>query len=263
MRKGDVGNGHVQDLHDRRQHDANGDQAALQWRALRRRSSHRRRSTPSASATAGTSIHASAERTKPGNGRSRPVSIATKVLIPVRRTGSPPFETTAMRTGMRCTILTQFPVAFCGGMIEKLGAGGLADTFHGAVPLPVRIGVDADPRGLPHGHVGEVGFLEVGFDPDAPTGDHAHDRVSGGHVLAQVRDPAGDAGEWRPDGCAIKIERRIIERRPGLERPCVARDRNVRIATESGADLGQLVLDDGESEPRHFHGVTGLVERRL
>ena len=36
-------------------------------------------------------------------------------LIPTRSGGSPSRHCTEVRSGMRCTTLTQLPVAFCGG----------------------------------------------------------------------------------------------------------------------------------------------------
>src|SRR5262249_57851062 len=48
-----------------------------------------------------------------------PVSMSTTTLIPARRTGSPGFWSTRMRTGTRCTTFTQLPLAFCAGRIEN------------------------------------------------------------------------------------------------------------------------------------------------
>src|SRR5476649_1935940 len=47
--------------------------------------------------------------------RRWPVSISMVVLMPTRSGGSPAWHSTEVRIGMRCTTLTQLPVAFCGG----------------------------------------------------------------------------------------------------------------------------------------------------
>ena len=44
--------------------------------------------------------------------RSRLVSIDTVTVIPARKGGMPSVWVTEKRTGMRCTTLTQFPLAF-------------------------------------------------------------------------------------------------------------------------------------------------------
>ena len=44
-----------------------------------------------------------------------PVETSTVVLMPTRSGGSPSRQATERRTGIRCTTLTQLPLAFCGG----------------------------------------------------------------------------------------------------------------------------------------------------
>ena len=67
-----------------------------------------------------------------------PVSISTLTLMPVRsRCVSSPLSK-AMRTGTRCTTLTQLPLAFCAGRIENCEpVPGLTAT---TVPLKVWLG---------------------------------------------------------------------------------------------------------------------------
>src|SRR5215471_13361452 len=48
-----------------------------------------------------------------------PVSISTTALMPARSVGPFALSSIARRTGMRCTILTQLPVAFCAGRTEN------------------------------------------------------------------------------------------------------------------------------------------------
>jgi hypothetical protein len=43
------------------------------------------------------------------------VSISTSALMPGRSVGAPSTGSMLRRTAMRCTILTQLPVAFCAG----------------------------------------------------------------------------------------------------------------------------------------------------
>jgi hypothetical protein len=51
--------------------------------------------------------------------RRRPVSMATVALMPARSRLTSSSWSMAMRTGTRCTTLTQFPLAFCGGRMAN------------------------------------------------------------------------------------------------------------------------------------------------
>src|SRR5262249_48988604 len=64
--------------------------------------------------------------TMSSNLRSRPVSMLTVAVMPARSAGSPWCGTRRNFTGRRCTTLTQFPEAFCGGrMANSEPAAGL------------------------------------------------------------------------------------------------------------------------------------------
>src|SRR6516165_1991821 len=60
-----------------------------------------------------------------------PVSMVTSALMPARSGGSVGLRSRMMRTGMRCTTLTQLPLAFWAGRIENSAplAGAMVATF--------------------------------------------------------------------------------------------------------------------------------------
>ena len=70
-----------------------------------------------------------------------------------------------MRTGTRCTTLTQLPLAFCGGRIANCApVPGLTDA---TVPWKMRSGkvsTEIVDR-LADLQIGDVGFLRIGVDP--------------------------------------------------------------------------------------------------
>src|SRR5699024_3412201 len=96
VRQRDIGDGHVEHLHQRGQHHRDGDGAAVQLPVDCR---------------AGRWAH-DAVADLPMLARTFTV---TSTLMPARSGGSSACASMAMRTGMRCTTLTQLPVAFCGG----------------------------------------------------------------------------------------------------------------------------------------------------
>ena len=53
------------------------------------------------------------------NDRVRPVSIVAVAVVPARNVGASGLLMSLRRTGRRCTTLTQFPDAFCGGKIAN------------------------------------------------------------------------------------------------------------------------------------------------
>src|SRR6266849_10433682 len=56
---------------------------------------------------------------RPERLRVRPISLVTVAVIPARSGASPAYGRRRTRTGRRCTTLTQFPEAFCGGRIAN------------------------------------------------------------------------------------------------------------------------------------------------
>ena len=116
-----VGDRGVERLHDRRAHGADGQQRAPRdWR--------RQRWRPRQSRLAFLGERSAARRTATRSVRRRPVSMSTRdAHAGAQRDRSWPASNT-MRTGTRCTTLTQLPLAFCGGRIANCApVPGLTD----------------------------------------------------------------------------------------------------------------------------------------
>ena len=92
----------------------------------------------------------------------------------------------SMRTGMRCTTLTQLPVAFCAGISENSEPVAAPMLVDRAVELGAREGIDLDRRRLADADVGELGFLEVGLDPGAAGLDQRGDGGARRDELADI-----------------------------------------------------------------------------
>ena len=70
-----------------------------------------------------------------------------------------------MRTGTRCTTLTQLPLAFCGGRIANCApVPGLTEP---TVPCKAWSGKESTSIVdlLADAQIGDVGFLRIGVDP--------------------------------------------------------------------------------------------------
>src|SRR6185437_75127 len=116
----DIGDGGVERLHDCGGHGADRNQNAPQLRRHRR---EMRRG------------HFAGSLVDMNGIRLWPVPISTTTLMPERSRRVSSSLSKAMRTGTRCTTLTQFPVAFCGGRMENCEpVPGLTAT---TVPLKV------------------------------------------------------------------------------------------------------------------------------
>ena len=104
---------------------------------------------------------------KCGRPRAWPVSTSTSTLIPARN-GGRLLSLVSMRTRMGIALDDFHPVA--AGVLcrqqRKLLRTGRAHAFDPAVPLQVRIGVDGHRGRLPGAHIGELGLLRRGIDPD-------------------------------------------------------------------------------------------------
>src|SRR5207253_2744720 len=97
-------------LHDGRAHGADGHHdASHAGGRVRTRGDHRFASF----ATLGPAPNSDA------NVRRRPVSISTVTLMPARSSEMSWPASKLIRTGTRCTTLTQLPLAFCGGRIAN------------------------------------------------------------------------------------------------------------------------------------------------
>ncbi len=158
------------------------------------------------------------------------------------------------------------PVA--GGVLGRddgeLRAGRLAEAFHRPVPLVVGVGIHVDRHRLAGPDVGEVGLLEVGFDPSARVRDQAHHRAAergvADHLQTGLRGIAGNAGEGRADDGAFEIEGDPVDDRLRGEVPGVAVHRDVRVASELCPDLRHLLLGDPDPLPRHVEVVACGIE---
>ena len=81
-----------------------------------------------------------------------------------------------MRTGTRCAIFTQLPVAFCGGSSEK--AVPVPPLMLSTVPRKLLSGihVDLDVYFLTDMDADQLGFLEVGIDVETVICDECKQR---------------------------------------------------------------------------------------
>ena len=163
-----------------------------------------------------------------------PVSISTvDAHAGAQQSRSPRSLSKAMRTGTRCTTLTQLPLAFCGGRIANCApVPGLTDV-DGAVEGAVGEGVDVRSSTFwPTLQIGDVGFLRIGVDPGRAVVDHAEHRRAGGDEAAEldVVDLRRDAVDRRAQHGVVEIALRLVERglrpadRPGISRSA-GRDR--------------------------------------
>ena len=63
----------------------------------------------------------------------------------------------------------------------------LAEALHAAVPVVIRIRIDAHLDALVGAQVGQIRFFEVGLDPHVAVGDEAHHGVAAFDVGADFR----------------------------------------------------------------------------
>src|SRR5437762_3333729 len=116
MRQRDVGDGHVEDLHDHRPEDRDHDQAAVLDRG---RIDHGRRIHRLASYFTATGVAGRTAATGVAGPASGLVSTLTDADSPTRRVTPSSGAVMCTSTGTRCTTLTQLPVAFCAGRSEN------------------------------------------------------------------------------------------------------------------------------------------------
>ena len=190
--QGDIGDRRVERLHDRRHHHADRQHAsAPAARSARRPAApftgrrprrRRRRAGHDRPAKAPSRLFSV---------RARPVSIETLALMPARRPVVSSSGSKQKRSGTRCTTLTQLPLAFCGGRIANCAPvpGAIEQTL----PLPdaVRERRRSSPSpARPVVDVGEVRFLRIGVDPQAPG-------------RRRWRTPAAPAATTRPSSICV------------------------------------------------------------
>ena len=184
--------------------------------------------------------------------------------MPARSCGSPATAGIAMRTGMRCTTLTQLPVAFCGGSTENSAPVAWADARDGAVPFALGIGVDLDRDRLARLHVGQSrSSLKLASIHRPDRRPRSSSAVPGAAILAGLRHVAGDAGERRADDGVLEVECRLVARRLGLEIARLAFHRQVGIAAEARHDLRDLLFHHGDLLAGHVAVAPGVVELGL
>ena len=176
-------------------------------------------------------------------------STSTLIDRPTRSGCSPSsFGSSAMRTGTRCTILIQLPVAFCAGSSEN------------ALPVPAprpatlpwyvdrcrRRRPASSSHRLADAHVGQLGFLEVGVDPDLVQRHDRHQRRAGLHALAELH-----ACAWRRSRRpARRIGARAARGRPRAaapRRPARSDGRCTAVRIDQRAAARELLLRRADS----------------
>ncbi len=95
-------------------------------------------------------------------------------------------------TGTRCTIFTKLPVAFSGGKAVNFEPEPSWMLSTWPFELQLRIGVDLDLDLLARPHAVELGFLEIGGDPDLRRDDRQDLLCPGVHVIADLDIALGD-----------------------------------------------------------------------
>ena len=124
-----------------------------------------------------------------------------------------------MRTGTRCTTLTQLPLAFCGGRIANCApVPGLTDGDGAAEASRSGKASTSIVDRLAEAQIGDVGFLRIGVDPRRAVVDHAEHRRAGGDEAAEldVVDLRRDAGDRRAQHRVVEVALRLVERGRGL-----------------------------------------------
>ena len=116
-----------------------------------------------------------------------------------------------MRTGTRWVTLTQLPLAFCAGSTEN--SLPVPAPIDATWPLSLRpgIGVELDLGGLADRHLGEVAFLEIGFDPGLAVADNRQHGEPGDRDLAdqQAVGLGDDADRRRADHVCARSSRAL------------------------------------------------------
>ena len=120
-------------------------------------------------------------------------------------------ESIRIFTGTRWTIFTKLPVAFSGGKAVKRDPEPSWMLSTWPVSFRPGIGIDADVHLLAGAHAVELGFLEVGGDPDVRRDDR-QDGLTGLHVVALLDVALGDPAILRRgDAGPGQVQRRLVE----------------------------------------------------
>ncbi len=163
-----------------------------------------------------------------------PVSISTLTLIPERNRRVSSSLSKAILTGTRCTIFTQFPVAFCGGSMENCAPVPGLTGDHGAGKGMVGETVDIERDFLPDTQIGDVGFLRIGVDPWRLIVDDAENRGAGRDKPAELDVIHLRCGtrHWRADDRVIEVALCVVERGFGLRIFRELRERQIGIVEQ-------------------------------
>ena len=158
--------------------------------------------------------------------------------MPARRSRTSSVGANSMRTGTRCTTLTQFPLAFCGGRIANCApVPGLTAATMPRNVRPGKVSTEIVDR-LADAQMRDVGFLRVGVDPGRAVVDQAEHRRAGGDVAADLdaRDLRRHAGDRRAQHGVVEIALGLVERGRGLRVGRIFLDRQVGVAEQLVAD---------------------------
>ena len=187
----------------------------------------------------------------------------TYAVMPARSGGSPWRSVRRSRTGTRCTTLTQLPLAFCGGRIANSApvAGEMLSTS--ASQVMFRVHVEHHGRLLPDAHIGEVGLLEIGFEPGPSVGDVGEQGNLRLHLLAELQlEIDHDAGARRLDLGMAEIERGTVAQRLFLAYRGIAVGRPVRVSAQRSFHARDALLQHGEAVARLLLVAVGLLDAR-
>ena len=165
-----------------------------------------------------------------------------------------------MRTGSRWTIFTKLPVAFCGGSRSQGLTGAHGEAGDAALELtPAAVHVDLAAHPLADAQVGELGFLEVGVDPDLGERADGHQALAGLDVVAGVDVAAGDhAVDLGDDVAVAEVQLGLGEVAVGLSELGFGLLDCRRVGNQPGVDPVEVALGVLLEKLRH-----GLLGRRV
>ncbi len=164
-----------------------------------------------------------------------------------------------MRTGTRCTTFSQLPVAFCAGSSEKAPPGAGREADHPAVvDHAAAVDVGGQFRRLADAHLAQLGFLEVGIDPDLLQRHDGHQRRAGCGALAELgAAPRHLAGDRRRHAAAAQRQPGVAHFRRRAQHAGMVRDGGV--VDQHAVGLG-LAAGAGELRLHFLQGVAGVLE---
>ncbi|MPL60705.1 hypothetical protein SDC9_06266 [bioreactor metagenome] len=254
-RQGDVRDGGVEHLHDRREHQREGDQPVVLdlarggdgggWHGLVLRRRAMREERPE------TGLGLGVDGDRGGETRAQAVQI--------RALGQPQPHRHALRH--------LHPVA--GGVLRRqdreLGPGARAHGFDRGGVAAVREGVELDLRGLARAHAADLGFLEIRLDPGVAGFDQREQRGAGGDELAGLEavGPVDHAVGRRLHRGQRQVVGRLVARHDRRLHGGVVVGGDLGVAAERGECRLDALLRGGERFTGGFRIVPCRVERRF